>query len=85
MSHKKEEGAVQSEIVDMSELPVRGRSSQFDPIIAQAQELEPGQGLKVTSETNKHLRNTLAQLLKRKGITDVAVLTYNQEVYLKKI
>lgn len=74
-----------TEIVDMSNIAVRSKKSQFDPIIEQAQSLEKGQALKVTSETNTHLRNTFYQLLKRREISDVEVFVYNKEVYLRKI
>ncbi len=76
---------IKTEIVKADDLMVGERGSIYGEAILQALELKKGEALKVTSPTNKHLRNTLHQLISRKGYKDdLGVVVSNKEVFIVK-
>ena len=77
---------MKTEIVDLKDVNVTSeRGSMYSDAIRQVLELETGKGLKITNPSNTHLRNTLFQLMARKGLKDqIRIVVANKEVYIVK-
>ncbi|MBU1173692.1 MAG: hypothetical protein KKD44_29325 [Proteobacteria bacterium] len=77
---------IATEVIDAKNLPAgRERGSMYGAAIVQALKLKQGEGLKVTNPSNTHLRNTLYQLVSRKGLkAQLGVIVSNKETYLIK-
>lgn len=77
---------IDTEVVELKDVSIRaGRGSMYSGAIEQALGLKKGEALKVTNPANTHLRNTLFQLIARKGLGDkLGIAVANKETYLVK-
>lgn len=78
---------INTEVVSAKDIPaVSERGSMYSAAISQALGLKKGEALKIMNPENKHLRNTMYQLIARKKLTEtLRVAVSNKEVYLVKI
>jgi len=77
---------INTEVVELKDVSVKmGKGSMYASAIEQALDLKKGEGLKVSNPANTHLRNTLYQLIARKGLGDqLGIVVANKETYLIK-
>jgi len=78
---------INTEVVSAKDLPAqKERGTMYGPAIEQALGLEVGEAVRVSNPINKHLRNTLFQLITRKGLkSELRIAVSNKETYLIKI
>lgn len=79
------ESKVTTKAVNLSELPVSAKASQYDEVIKQVLESDGTQAYEVINESNKHITQTMYQLLKRRNLLEkIRIQNKDKRVFLVK-